>query len=268
MIYSLFLGGLGNCLFQIAAALSLGWDNQDEDVYFSSYSVSCTPRPEKEKIWYTTILKDIKQIANKPIIQYVYREPSLLYNKIPYQKNIELIGYFQNEKYFSKYKDKIINFFNDYKKNILNKLNLVLNQTSKPKIAIHVRRGDYLQMSDFHTILSHTDYYEKALNEISNKINIDDYALYIFSDDINWCNSWDLLKKYKDVYYISAEVDVHELYLMSLCEHNIIANSSFSWWGAYLNENKDKIVIYPSNKYYLGQDVKIDISCDGWTAIN
>lgn len=110
---------------------------------------------------------------------------------------------------------------------------------------MHIRRGDYVSNS---AVLAHHGlltpaYYDEAVNVMSSKLETP--TLFIFSDDIGWVkeNLFDDL----DVVFVdsgSAELDLH---LMSLCKHNIIANSTFSWWGAYLNTNMNKIVVAPKN---------------------
>lgn len=110
-------------------------------------------------------------------------------------------------------------------------------------ISIHVRRGDYLlPQHSFYTQLNF-EYYANALDRIGN---LQDYQLLIFSNDIEWCKT-NLSQLHHNISYIDKNSDYIDLCLMSLCDHNIIANSSFSWWAAYLNKNPNKIVICPKN---------------------
>lgn len=110
-------------------------------------------------------------------------------------------------------------------------------------ISLHVRRGDYLlPQHSFYTQLDF-EYYVKALDRIGN---LQDYQLLIFSNDIEWCKN-NLNQLHHNISYIDKNSDYIDLCLMSLCDHNIIANSSFSWWAAYLNKNPNKIVICPKN---------------------
>lgn len=105
---------------------------------------------------------------------------------------------------------------------------------------MHIRRGDYL-VSPGHYINLDVEYYKNALKYIDNPGSI-----LIFSDDISWCK--DNFKGDKYI-FIENEKDYIDIYLMSLCNNNIIANSTFSWWGAWLNTNPNKIVISP-NKWF------------------
>ena len=100
-----------------------------------------------------------------------------------------------------------------------------------------MRRGDYLNYPHIHPVCD-VSYYQKGLENIKDIQNI-----LVFSDDISWCKN-NLNFPYP-THYIE-ETDVTELWLMSLCKHNIIANSTFSWWGAWLNNNKDKVVVGPT----------------------
>jgi hypothetical protein len=119
---------------------------------------------------------------------------------------------------------------------------LKIKNTTKT-ISLHVRRGDYLlPQHHFYTKLD-VDYYDRALKQIKN---LTDYQLLIFSNDIPWCKT-NLSGLHNNISYIDKNTDYIDLCMMSLCDHNIIANSSFSWWGAYLNKNINKIVVCSKN---------------------
>jgi hypothetical protein len=105
-------------------------------------------------------------------------------------------------------------------------------------VSIHLRRGDYLQTGDWLGL----GYYYKALDLLNKKIG--DFKTLVFSDNIDWCIN-NFLSREKNVYYIKGNKDYEDLYLMSMCTYNITANSSFSWWGAYLNQNNNKLSIMP-----------------------
>lgn len=144
-------------------------------------------------------------------------------------------GYFQSYKYFEDYKDEIIkNSFVGYIvcESYVFYYDLIRNSKSA---SIHVRRYQYDNLLDF-------EYYKKAINIISNKE--EDIKFFIFTDDILWCK-----QNFTDSSFIIVDVDnsneIQELFLMSLCNHNIIANSSFSWWAAFLSKQNDKIIIAP-----------------------
>ena len=107
---------------------------------------------------------------------------------------------------------------------------------NKNTVSLHIRRGDYVNLSDHHLLLD-ISYYKNAVNMFKNIEKV-----VVFSDDIEWCKeNLDI----KNTEFIENETDIVDLYLMSQCTHNIIANSSFSWWGAWLNKNDNKKVIAP-----------------------
>ena len=158
-------------------------------------------------------------------------------------QNIYLDGYWQNEKYFNDIEKVILKEFT-LKNEFLIK-NKKLKETIKNtnSISIHIRRSDYIKnkkTNEIHGVCT-TDYYQKAIKKIiENNNNI---HIFVFSDDILWAKN--NLKFNFPISFIVGNKDYEDLILMSLCKHNIIANSSFSWWGAWLNKNPKKIVIAP-----------------------
>lgn len=244
MVSCYLQGGLGNQLFQIATAYSLSIDNNDEFlVNFNAGSFTQKPAIEYKN----NVLYKIKELINLSACKYVYYEPFFKYNEIPYTKDIVLHGYFQSEKYFLKNKELIQKLFlND---NIIDQLKSKYQNILDNSVSIHIRRGDYLTKPSFHTNQK-IDYYTNSINYLQNIKNI-----LIFSDDIDWCKSNFIDDR---ISFISELSDYEDLYLMSLCENNITANSSFSWWGAWLNLNKNKKVIMP--KLWFGPSANIDWS--------
>ena len=122
-------------------------------------------------------------------------------------------------------------------------------------VSLHVRHGDYVTNADtnsFHGVCS-LDYYKNAVSKIKQEMPL---PFFIFSDDIIWAKeNLDFIGNMTFIEYNGATPDHEEMYLMSLCQHNIIANSSFSWWGAWLNQNPNKIIIAPQNWF---NDVSLD----------
>lgn len=156
-------------------------------------------------------------------------------------------GYWQDDQYFKDIRDEIIRVFTPQNISYRNK-SLISKLTGKTSLSIHVRRGDYIGNSCYDGICT-LEYYEKAINKILDSTNID--SVCIFSNDIKWCKQTltPLLKQIADVVYINwnnGEESYQDIFLMSACNHNIVANSSFSWWGAWLNQNKGKMVVCPS----------------------
>jgi hypothetical protein len=234
MVTSNLVGGLGNYLFQIAAAYSLALDNGDSVVLDDQSSVTVHKHINSYR---DNILRNLT--FNKPSVSVRYGEPFFHYKKIPYQPNLLINGYYQSEKYFINNKDKILKLFSideKSKKHINKKFKDILDLKT---CSIHVRRGDYLRLPNHHPVCS-LDYYKEAIS----LINVDKFL--IFSDDIPWCKENFIGDEF---IFIEGNDDYVDLWLMSLCDDNIIANSSFSWWGAWLNQNPTKKVVAP-NKWF------------------
>lgn len=146
--------------------------------------------------------------------------------------------------WYPKYSDDITNWnWNpEYYKQALD-LYKNIKVEGKELVSIHVRRGDYLLPHHHHFCKLNNDYYGEAIQHFIK--DIEKYHFVIFSNDIEWCK--ENLIEGDMVTFINPGIDCVDLILMSLCDHNIIANSSFSWWAAFKNKNKDKTVICPSN---------------------
>lgn len=163
-------------------------------------------------------------------------------------------GYFQTEKYFEHCKDKIISILK-FKDTILNLATSLLPKVNKELVSIHIRRGDYTTPNPYHP-LNGIEYVDVAIDEFK-----DDYHFVVFSDDIKWCESiWGNNKNYTIFKSNSNHID---FCAMSLCNHNIISNSSFSWWSSYLNKNKNKKIIAP--KKWFGDGLSQYILKDLYT---
>jgi hypothetical protein len=236
-------GGLGNVMFKLAASISAAIDNNVDYVFSNQFlrpidQIVTRGLPDYQR-FYDNILRNVKFIDKLPGEFVVYSEKQFSYDKIPYIKgsNLLLDGYFQSEMYFEKNKQIIKDLYSpteDIKNTILNNLPEINNYAS-----IHVRRGDYLQFPNHHPQQS-IEYYKKSCEVIGL-----DKTYLIFSDDLDGIkNMFDFLPN--KIFYTSGE-DWLDLYTMSLCKDNIICNSTFSWWAAYLNPHNDKKVISTSN---------------------
>ena len=234
MVTASLMGGLGNYMFQISTAFSLSIDNEDKCVF----SINDIFSPHKNISSYEgNILRNIT-FSNNVSSNTTYRESTFHYNEIPYSTQLKLSGYFQSEKYFTHNRDNIISLFSidDVSLDIItSKYGKLLSGTT---CSIHVRRGDYLKLPNQHPVCK-LDYYSESINLIGDGVNF-----LVFSDDISWCKENFKGDRFT---FIEDNKDYIDMWLMSLCDHNIIANSSFSWWGAWLNTNPDKIIIYPNN---------------------
>jgi hypothetical protein len=251
-------GGLGNMLFQIATTFSTAL-KQNKKFYCDEMMGVC---PHRSYTYYTeNILRKIT-FDKKTNVQVVYPENNFSFSPIPnLESNVELKGYFQSEKYFYENRNDILELFQPSEKT-KKKVDEFFNQHSLSETcSIHIRRGDYTHLSDFHPLLD-INYYEKAINIVGQNINF-----LIFSDDLEWCKS--NLSFIKNKTFVNEFEDFEQLYLMSLCTHNIIANSTFSWWGTWLNKNENKKVIAPS--LWFGRKLSHyntnDLYCKNWFVI-
>lgn len=224
--------GLCNQMFQIAGLYSHAKD-QNLNVTFPQIKLPSFGGYNKN-IFSRVNSENIDQSS------FLYLELPFGYHKLVSHDAITYRGYMQSEKYFLHNRSLILDLFaptQEITEYINNKYTDILNSNS---ISIHVRRGDYVNLSEHHPLIGN-DYYIAAANYITERAKVDKYV--VFSDDIEYCRT--LFGDSKEITYIEREEDYIDLYLMSFCKHNIITNSTFSWWGAWLNQNPDKIVIAP-----------------------
>ena len=156
--------------------------------------------------------------------------------------DVYLDGYWQNELYFSDIREELLRDLTSISS--MSDLGVVYMEGIKKRnsVSLHVRRGNYLNLKNFNVL--DIDYYMKAVEYIRK--NVEKPTFFIFSDDLEWCkNSLGFLDNC--VFVDSTRTEIDDLKLMSFCQHNIIANSSFSWWGAWLNQNCKKTVIAPKD---------------------
>jgi len=184
---------------------------------------------------------------------------------IPKHDGFYIKGYWNSEKFFAPYKNQIIKDFTfpelDEQHNIVIS-DIIANENS---VSLHVRRGDFVNNSMCGNICSE-NYYHNAIKYIQE--NIESPSFYIFSNDIDWCRN-NLSRYFKDspVTYVTenvADKSYRDMQLMSLCKHNIVANSGFSWWGAYLNLNPNKIVLAPNRWWNSDDGHQKDVIPDEW----
>ena len=250
------IGGLCNQMFQISIGYSLSI-KYNKNITFKDICQS----PHSSNNYFDTVFRKINPI-NQMIIDtnYVYIllfiEPSdgpLLHFDIPNHNNIELMGFFQNEQYFNNYRNNILSLFEPEPEREIKLKNNYLDIYHS--YFIHIRRGDYINHNLHHINLE--TYYENAIKYI---ISLDSNAIfYVFSDDINYCYTIKYLDR-PNIKFIVGLDEIDSLYLMSMCyQGGIGSNSSFSWWGGYLNKNKNKIVIYPNR--WFNSTWSVDI---GW----
>lgn len=255
------LGQIGNQIFQYASTRGIA-------EYYSSEC--CIPKhndihDDGGGNRYGIMIYDLFDIPEK-YIGYVdnplfYRESKFSYNEEVYQLDSNydycLVGFFQTEKYFKNIESELRKELT-FKKDILDPCLESISNFNSP-ISLHIRRGDFLTNSGNHYNLQ-LEYYEKALKKFD-----EDREVIIFSDDPEWCKNQELFKN--DRFMVSESSKYVDLCLMSLCSDFIIANSTFSWWGAWI-ANRGK-VIAPSKWFgqnLIHNDIK-DLYCEGWEII-
>ena len=189
-----------------------------------------------------------------------FKEKSSSYFDASVFKNdfIYLEGYWQNELYFAKIRDLLLRELSPISSmNDLGNAYLELIKNSN-SVSLHVRRGDYLDLKNVGVL--DVDYYMKSVEYI--RTNVEKPIFFIFSDDLEWCkNSLGFLEGC--IYVDRTQTEIDDLKLMSFCRHNIIANSSFSWWGAWLNQNPKKTVIAPKG-WLLNDPGSSDVILSDW----
>lgn len=263
-------GGLGNLLFMFANTFNLSLLYNLELIAYKNNRNNYQGDAKRKLIDDYDIFKNFKILYddNTYLNFFKINENGFKYQNIVLdnKKNYNLHGYYQSHKYFWKnfddFKKLLINPFANSINDYIN--NLKQTYSNIPIISVHFRRTDYLKHPNYHLNLD-INYYIRAL-EYFDKTN----SIFIFfSDDIEWVKSqnFDILK---NKIYIEEPSDEYNLWLMSKCDHNIIANSSFSLWASYLNENLNKKVICP-NKWFgsAGPAHNInDIGLDNYIIVN
>ena len=220
-------GRLGNQMFQIAAVLGHAIKHNVQAVF---------PKWEYDP-WFNGKLN---QTLSSAAIKKHYRERGFPFQNIPQLDGLSISGYFQSEKYFEHCQEQIRSVFSPSRQVSKVLTTKYADWLSHPATcSIHVRRGDYLKLQEYHP-LQPLNYYQSCMHELQD---IQPQYL-VFSDDIGWCKQ---TFKGSQFHFIEGEKDVIDLQLMARCKHHIIANSSFSWWGAWLNPSIEKRVFAPAN---------------------
>jgi hypothetical protein len=272
MIIVKIIGGLGNQLFQYATARALALRTNQELAFdveeYHKENVGDTKRKLELHLMGISATqvgrKDLKRVKGREPCsrRYLSRLDRIFYKRprtyikeigpeaidklLHLQSEAYLFGYWQSEEYFKDFAKQIrsdLHFsetMNEANVSLLKEISL------SNSVGLHVRRGDYAndeKTNVYHGMCS-LDYYREALRLISEKCGKPD--IFVFSDDINLCRQ--NLTSTETMHFVTqneAENTVMDMELMSACKHNIVANSSFSWWGAWLNANEDKMVIAP-----------------------
>ncbi len=246
MISCDFNGRLGNNMFQIANVLSVASKLNEEFVFHTytfaghrgdrdtDFSMFKYPFPKGKESGTTRFIEPEK------------------YEPIPALSNTTYCGYYQDYRYFEDIKSELINKYFAPSDDVVKKL--AKYDVKEESLGVCVRRGDYLMLQHNHCVLG-VKYYQTAINQYFSEVD----NVFIFSDDYDWCR-----QTFGNVAtYVDDEIGV-QLFLMAKMKHLILANSTFSWWGGYLNQNGGKIIM-PDPWY--GPNNKTDVTglkCPGW----
>lgn len=292
MIIVRLQGGLGNQMFQYAAGRSLAHHRNTSLKLDDSFLRDRTPREEFTYRDYELNIFTLNVgIANKEELQPFFAKPSGLLDKAshrlretlqPHQvfrqrvfhfdeqffnckKDTYLDGYWQSYRYFDPIEQILRNDFqfraipNDKNAEILSKL------SKEQSVSVHVRRGDYVKhkKANLHHGVCPVEYYQSAMQYVADRVK--GAHFYFFSDDIEWARQ-NLGHDYQASYinHNTGDTSFEDMRLMSHCKHNITANSSFSWWGAWLNSNPGKIVVAPKQWFNDTSRDTSDLTPKNW----
>lgn len=264
MIIVRLRGGLGNQLFQYAAGKALA-EHHGTELALDLYTYLKHPYRKFELSKFNIDAREATRdevhrfTGSNPIVRYINKRENYFRSVNVFAQphyhfyddflslpgDLYLSGYWQSEKYFLSNAPAISKQFTP--KAPLDPRNISLQAAiqSGNSVAIHVRRGDYASLTNYSSFFGTlpVGYYKNAIDKLRNEIS--DPVFYFFSDDPEWCrqNFSDIKAEFVD--HNKGEDAYKDLLLMSFCKHNIIANSTFSWWGAWLNQRPDKKVIAP-----------------------
>lgn len=242
-------GGLGNNLSIMATTFAYARDH-DIDCVINPYYRGNNHHSRERYI--DTVFSMFPKSTSRP--DRVHDEPPKVYTEIPPYPDVThlmLHGYYQHPQYFDHHRDAFLD--------LLKLPSCALENCDPDKTCfIHVRRGDYVNHPLHHVDL--TDYYGRAMDYVKQK-HQGDITWMVFSDDMNWCKQSPLFQNEKEIAFCEEQNEVCAIVLMSKCKvGGVCANSSFSWWGAYINSNPDKIVTFP-RKWFNGHEY--DIAFEG-----
>ena len=219
------MGRCGNQFYQIATTFAYA-KKHNLDFFVTSDAPNCDNNAyyfnqfPKRDSWFSNFEEPRNENGNS------------YYFDLPRLDNICLMGYWQSFKYFDDYREEILQAFN------------LPYEFKEGYVSLHIRRGDYLQLSEKLSLMS-MEYYKKALAIFPN------HKVLVFSDDINWCKE-NLSELSDSLEFSEGKSEIEDLILMANCEHNILANSTFSYAASWFNKNPEKIVVSPKLENMFG----------------
>jgi len=293
MITCNLMGGLGNQIFQIFATISYAIKSRNQFKFLNLKTLGGGSTTIRYTFW-ETFFSNLKPflISIIPHVNII-REKNFTYNELPINEmidtNVMISGYFQSYKYFEENYSMIYRILNidKMKVDLLNTINLDTNLNDNNisvyfinscyldnTISMHFRIGDYKKIQNVHPLATY-NFYESSLTHLKNCNPDNKFNVLYFCEDPDIIDVMKIVDELIDKFpmYIFTRgtnrlEDWQQMLLMSCCHHNIIANSSFSWWSAYLNSHSDKIVCYPS--VWFGESVNndtIDLCPPDWVRI-
>ena len=256
MISINIIGGFGNQLFQIFAAMA--YSIQYNTLVIYPYNIDLGHRNSYWDTFFQDILEYTtkeNEITESDINQLpTFTEGDFTFHPLPeFNSSIRLLGFYQSYKYFQDFQSTIYERIKlkEKKDAVQHKYSELFMDSQKETVGIHFRLGDYKAKRYYHPIMNY-EYFENSLEYIVSRASKVSRVLYVCEseDNIYVTSKIDLLqKKYPEIEFVKVPdsiPDYEQVLILSLTNHNIISNSTFSWWGAYFNENSKKIVCYPS----------------------
>lgn len=282
--------GLGNQMSQYAFYLQK--KNINKSTYFipfcsdhngleleKVFGINCKESIRQKLLYilFRILLTDKVKIITSPFKQFLnWMDCKIVKENFDYNFNKDYMnpskgitfyyGGWHSEKYFVESKNSIIKTFDFNPPIDQENLDHINNISQINSVSIHVRRGDFFNSDNINLFgdVCTKKYFEKAIGLIESKVP--NAIFFVFSNDLNWVKENLIISNVVYVSCNSGKNSWKDMYLMSLCKHNIIANSTFSWWGAWLNKNEKKIVVSP--KRFLKNDRKTDVYPDNWLKIS
>lgn len=280
------IGGLGNQMFLMATGYALAL-KMGVPFTFQTHNYEPCPVRYVNEYWNTAFKQIVsgRGIELNGVDEFRCERDKMTYTDFSIcgggaeesevKNRMQIVGYFQSIRYFDAYKPFIKLLFSSNNEDIvyINQRYYPLHDTGVYKVAVHVRRGDYLLVSHVHHVLP-AEYYFNAIQHLTEKHQEKNIKLFVFSDDIEWCKGvfgTDPFLNISDVFYITGERDYIEMQLLRKFDDYILANSTFSWWGAYLNEIHENVHAYMPYKWFEGEEKDTyphELVGEGWTKIS
>lgn len=294
MIVANLIGGLGNQMFQyaMARALSVRLSSEMKIVtdMFDGYPLHngyelegvfgiktgrADPVELKSLIGWRAS-KNVRHVLARPLFSTLWNRHALIERFFHYDPSVLAMralpvyvhGYWQSEKYFSDCRNVILSDFRFVTPWRQEDIAILKMMREAPSASVHIRRGDYLSKKNsgyFSNI--ELDYYKKAMGVIKQRVPA--VRFFVFSDDPEWA-SLHISSGGEDLVHVVHNCGVHacnDMRLMASADHHVIANSTFSWWGAWLNPNPDKMVFVPSRWFGRRGPAHHDLIPNGWSKL-